>query len=47
MILQGPPLGFDIMYLALADKNVQVRFVAFVDLDLSKNMSNIIILITN
>ena len=24
--LQGPPLGFDIMYLALADKNKQVRF---------------------
>ena len=24
--IQGPPLGFDIMYLALADENKQVRF---------------------
>ena len=24
--LQGPPLGFDIMYLALVDRNMQVRF---------------------
>jgi hypothetical protein len=24
--LQGPPFGFDIMYLALADRNMQVRF---------------------
>ena len=24
--LQGLPSGFDIMYLALADRNVQVRF---------------------
>ena len=24
--LQGPPFGFDIMYLALADRNKQVRF---------------------
>ena len=25
-MLQGPPLGIDIMYLALADRNMQVRF---------------------
>ena len=24
--LQGQPLGIDIMYLALADRNMQVRF---------------------
>ena len=24
--LQGPPLGIDIMYLVLADRNMQVRF---------------------
>ena len=26
VLLQGLPSGFDIMYLALADRNVQVRF---------------------
>ena len=25
-LLQGPPLGIDIMYLVLADRNIQVRF---------------------
>ena len=25
-VVQGLPLGFDIMYLALADRNMQVRF---------------------
>ena len=25
-LLQGPPSGFDLMYLALADRNIQVRF---------------------
>ena len=25
-LLQGPPLGNDIMYLVLADRNMQVRF---------------------
>ena len=24
--IQGPPLGIDIMYLVLADRNMQVRF---------------------
>ena len=24
--VQGPPLGIDIMYLVLADRNMQVRF---------------------
>ena len=24
--LQGPPLGFDIMCLALADRNMQIKF---------------------
>ena len=26
LCIQGPPFGFDIMYLALADRNMQVRF---------------------
>ena len=29
--VQGPPSGFDIMYLALAGRNIQVRFGLKVD----------------
>ena len=29
--VQGPPSGFDIMYLALAGRNMQVRFGLKVD----------------